>query len=198
MVYNIVRFFLYIFFKLSCSITAVGNAHLPKKGGFILASNHTSYLDPMVLAVACFRRLNFMARHDLFHNPLFAWFIRQLGAFPVKRQTADFSAFKEAIRRLRKGEPLVIFPEGTRQSAGLLGDPEAGVGLLAAKLNVPIVPVYIHGTESVLPKHARALNLSKISVYFGKQIFVERRTPYQETARMVMESIRRLSWSASK
>ncbi|MEW6076165.1 MAG: lysophospholipid acyltransferase family protein, partial [Candidatus Omnitrophota bacterium] len=178
--------------------SATGRAYIPKKGGFILASNHTSYLDPMVLAVACFRRLNFMARHDLFNNPLFAWFIRQLGAFPVKRKTADFSAFKEAIRRLRRGEPLVIFPEGTRQSAGILGDPEEGVGLLAAKLNVPIVPVFIRGAERVWPKNARALNASKISVYFGKQIFVERRTPSQQTAQMVMESIRRLSWSVSQ
>jgi 1-acyl-sn-glycerol-3-phosphate acyltransferase len=139
-----------------------------------------------------------MARHDLFINPLFAWLIRQLGAFPVKRKTTDFSAFKEAIRRLRRGESLVIFPEGTRQGEGVLGDPEKGVGLLAAKLNVPIVPVFIHGAERVLPKNARSLNASKISVYFGKQIFVERRTPYQETAQMVMESIRRLSWSVSK
>lgn len=180
-----------------CRIFFRVNVHyeenIPKKGGFILASNHLSYLDPVILGVASPRRLNFMARHDLFLNPFFGWFIFSLGAFPVKRDSADSSAMKEAIRRLKSGEALVLFPEGTRAVDRVSSQPQPGIGFLAAKAGVPVVPAFIKGTDVAMPKDAKSIRPARIDVYFGRQISVEGRSPYQKIALDIMENIRRLA-----
>lgn len=161
-----------------------------------MASNHLSHLDPVVLGVACPRKLNFMARHDLFLNRFFGGLISRLGAFPVRRNTADRSALKEAIERLNRGGGLLLFPEGTRQSAGT-GDkdsvPQAGIGFLAAKVDVPVIPAYIKGTQAALPKGARRIKPGRVSVSFGEKINFERRLPYHEIAQVIMANITQLS-----
>jgi 1-acyl-sn-glycerol-3-phosphate acyltransferase len=194
MLYSIIRLLVFLILKIIFGIKVFGKNYIPKKGGFILASNHVSYLDPVVLAVACPRRLNFMARDDLFCNPLFAWFLSRVGAFPVKRNSADPSAIKEAMRRLKHAEPLLLFPEGSRSFEGMPLEPQPGIGFLGAKLNVPVIPVFIRGTDKALPRGARLIRPHRISVYFGKQIFIERRMPYQDIARRIMQEIRHLVW----
>lgn len=170
---------------------------MPKKGGFILASNHLSYLDPVVLGTACPRQLNYMARHDLFYNPWFSRLISSLGAFKIKRDSADVSGLKEALRRLNQGKGLLLFPEGTRMPGGRSGSDfikaRSGIGFLVAKLGVPVVPAFIKGTEIALPKGAKFIKFAKISVFFGKQILVERRMPYQDIALEIMNQVRHLS-----
>lgn len=175
-------------------IKVSGKNQIPEKGGFILASNHASYLDPIVLGVACPRKLNFMARHDLFCNPLFSWLISTLGALPIKRDSADTSALKEAIRILKDGKALVLFPEGARGFEGAAYPLQPGIGFLYAKADVPVIPALIRGTEKALPKGAKFIKPQKVSVYFGKQIFIERRMPYQDIAQSIMLEIRRLAW----
>lgn len=179
--------------KVFFGLEVKGRENIPKRGGFILASNHASYLDPIVLGVACSRKLNFMAKQELFVNPFFSWILLRVGAFPVKRESADLSAIKEAMRRLKKGMPLVLFPQGSRKFDGTSREPYPGIGFLAAKLEVPVVPVFIKGTEKALPKEAKFIRLTKISLHFGKQISLERRMPYQDTARLIMDNIRHLS-----
>ena len=193
MLYSILRLLSAIILKILFCFRAKGLEHIPKKGGFILASNHVSYLDPVTLGVACPRKLNFMARHDLFFSPLFSWLISTLGAFPIKRDSADHSALKEALRRLKNGNALVLFPEGSRGINGISNQPQAGIGFLAIKLDVPVIPAFIKGTERALPKGAKFIRPNKISVHFGKQISIERRMPYQEIAKQIMESIGHLS-----
>jgi 1-acyl-sn-glycerol-3-phosphate acyltransferase len=194
MLYKVFRFLLFIVFKLFFRLQVKGKEYIPKKGGFILASNHISYLDPMVLGVACPRLLNFMAKQDLFRNPLFSWLISTVGSFPVKRESVDISALKEAMQRLRNGKALLLFPEGRRGEAdAVTSQPQGGVGFLAAKLNVAVVPAFIKGTEKALPKGAKFIRPSKISVYFGKQIQIERGMPYQDIAKLIMAKIRHLS-----
>jgi 1-acyl-sn-glycerol-3-phosphate acyltransferase len=122
-----------------------GKKHIPKVGGFILASNHVSYLDPIALGVSSPRKLNYMARHDLFFNHWFSWLLSSVGSFPVKRDSADTSAIKEAMRRLTNGEPLVLFPEGSRRFNGKSSEPQPGIGFLASKLNIPVIPAFIKG-----------------------------------------------------
>lgn len=178
-----------IFFHVGVS----GTDNLPEKGGFILASNHISYLDPVILAVASPRKLNFMAKRELFRNRLIGPFLMGLGAFPVKRDSADLSALKEAIRRLRQGLGLVLFPEGSRGFGTQAQEPQAGIGFLAAKTAVPVVPAFIKGTDLALPRGARRIKAARISVSFGKQILAERRMPYRETAGLIMARIRHLS-----
>lgn len=170
-----------------------GKQNIIKKGGFILASNHVSYLDPIVLAIATPRKLNFMARDDLFRNAFFGWFIYSLGAFPVKRESADLSALKEAIRRLKQGKVLVLFPEGSRAFEGRSNEPQPGIGFLAAKSSVPIIPAFIKGADIALPKGAKKIRSTEIDVYFGPQISIEGRLPYEDIAANVMVNIRRLA-----
>ncbi len=194
MVYRFSRFLAGIIARAFFHLKAQGIENIPKKGAFILASNHLSYLDPGIVAVACPRRLNFIAKEDLFTvHPFFSWWLRNVDVIPVKRNAADISAFKESMRRLAAGKALLIFPEGSRQKGGVLGNPEVGVGFLAAKSNAPVIPVFIKGTDNALPRDAKKLHFCTVTISFGKQIPLERRMPYQDLALEVMNGIRHLS-----
>lgn len=186
---SLANFIFGFFFRIKVS----GVENIPRKGGFILASNHLSYLDPAVLAIACPREVNFMAKAELFRIPLFSNLIRVLGAFPVKRNTADISALKEAMKRVKAGSGLLVFPEGGRKEGSTDLEPQAGIGFLAAKINAFVIPAFISGTDIALPKGAKVIKPSKVSVIFGKQIPIERGLPYKEIAQGIMNSIRRLS-----
>lgn len=194
MLYSFLKPIAVFLFKLLFRLKVYGKEYVPKEGGFILASNHTSYLDPIVLGVACPRKLNFMAKEELFENPVFSWIISLLGAFPVKRDSADLSAIKEAMRRLKKGMALVLFPEGSRRFNGYIPEPYAGIGFLSIKLNVPVVPVFIHGTDKALPKNARFIRLNKISLRFGKKMFFGKDMTYSKVAQTVMARINQLAY----
>jgi 1-acyl-sn-glycerol-3-phosphate acyltransferase len=172
-----------------------GKEHIPVKGGFILASNHLSNLDPTVLGAACPRKLNFMAKENLFHHPAFSWLLYNVGAFPVRRNSADLSALRQAMARLKDGKVLLIFPEGQRRQEGLSKVIQPGVGFLAAKSSLPIVPSFIRGTDGALPKGSKFIRPKKISVCFGRQIHVERSEPpnYQAIAKQIMHSIGQLA-----
>jgi 1-acyl-sn-glycerol-3-phosphate acyltransferase len=191
--YKFGRFICWVYCGFFIRLKVSGKENIPKKGGFILASNHISYLDPLVLGFACPRNLNFMAKEELFKNPLFGRAIRSVGAFPVKRKTADMSAIKEAVRRLRSGKGLVLFPEGGRGDGLELQKPEAGVGFIAAKSQVPVIPAFIKGTEQALPKGSKSMRHAQVSVIFGKQVSVERKMPYQDAAQLIMDNIRHLA-----
>lgn len=193
MLYSILRFICLFLLNSIFRIQVQGREYIPKKGGFILASNHLSYLDPVALGVACPRKLNFMARHDLFSNPLFSKFISSLGAFPVKRNSADLSALKEAMRRLKDEKALVLFPEGRRKDRiSFITEPQLGIGFLVKKTGIPVVPALIKGTDKALPKGARFIIPKKISVYFGKQIQIKRDISYEDIAQKIMEDILKL------
>lgn len=195
MLYWILRSICVLLCKIFFRVKVYGRRNIPKNGGFILASNHLSHLDPVVLGVVCPRRLNFMARHDLFLHRFFGGLISRLGAFPVKRNTADRWALKEAMKRLNRGGGLVLFPEGARQ-AGMNNQasvPQGGIGFLAAKVNVPVIPAYIKGTQTALPKGAKCIKPGRVSVYFGEKIYIERRLPYHEIASTIMANITQLS-----
>ena len=193
MSYFIGRLICFLVLKTLFRIKVYGKENIPKRGAFILASNHASFLDPPTLGVACPRKLNFMARHDLFSNRLFSWLLTSWGVFPVKRNSADLSALKEAIQRLKDGEALLLFPEGSRGFEGASFEPQPGIGFLAAKVNVPVIPAFVKGTEKALPKEAKFFKPARISVCFGKQIPIERGMPYQTIANLTMDNIRHLS-----
>ncbi len=194
MVYIALRFLSWVIFKAGFALKVSGQEFIPKKGGFILASNHLSYLDPIVVGVSCGRLdLNYMARHNLFRNPGFAWVLTKVHVFPVKRNSADFKALKEAMRRVNKQEGLVLFPEGTRQVNGRFGEPEPGVGFLAAKLKVPVIPVLVRGTDQAWPKQAKFLRPAKIKVAFGPGIAIESKMSYEEVAHKIMGGIKNLA-----
>ena len=158
-----------------------------------MAGNHESYLDPVAVGVACWRPLNYMAKEELFANPLTFWFMSSLNCFPVKRDSADLSALKEGLKRLKSGKPLVIFPEGSRRFDGGPNEPQPGIGFLAAKSGVPVIPAFVKGTQEALPRGDKFIHPKKVIVFFGKQILIERGMPYQRIAQLIMDNIRHLS-----
>ena len=193
MIHYICRFICYAALKLFFKLKVIGWENIPKKGGFIIASNHLSYLDPPAVGVAARRPLNYMARHDLFKNQFFSWVFHKCHAFPVKRDSADLSALKTALRVLKNGQGLLLFPEGSRQVNGFSDDPQPGIGFLAVKSNVPVIPSFVRGTDYALPKGAKKIKFTPISVTFGEPIHIERGMPYLDVTRLIMDNIRRLS-----
>jgi len=170
-----------------------GVENIPGKGGFILACNHISYLDPPVVGSNCPRRLNFLSKEELFSNWFSSWWMRSVGCVPVKRDSNDLAALREAMRRLRSGGGLFLFPEGRRQGSGNeSAQPQAGIGFLASKLNVPVVPAFVKGTDKAMPRGAKFFKPVKVTVYFGKQIHIEKGMPYQDVASLIMKKIRHL------
>lgn len=137
-------------------------------GGAIIAPNHQSVWDiPLIGLALCGRRVHFMAKSELFQNPVFGWLIRTLLAFPVKRGTPDRTAIRNAIELLKQEELVVVFPEGTRRKNGELGKPEAGLSLIAAKAGVPIIPVGIIGTRKIF---SRNCPFPVVEIHFGKPV----------------------------
>lgn len=132
-----------------------GLEHIPPRGGAILAANHQSYLDPVLLGVRLRRPLSYMAKSELFGNPFFAWLIRSLHAFPVRQASADVSAMKESIRRVQEGHLLNIYPEGTRSETGELQPILSGVALVVRRAGVPVIPAVVEGAFDAWPPHRR-------------------------------------------
>lgn len=191
--YNFFKYQIFFWSKIFFGYKISGRENIPRKGGFIIASNHLSNLDPMLVGAACPGLVNYMAKKELFKNPAFGWLISSVGAFPVKRNSIDLFALKEAIRRLKSGKALLLFPEGGRQEEGAKNTPYAGIGFLAVKSGAAVIPAFINGTQEAWPKHSRFIRPAKVTVRFGKQIPLERRLPYQDIALSIMENIRRLS-----
>lgn len=195
MLYVVLRFLSWLILKLFFCLEVKGAKNVPLGGGFILASNHVSYVDPVAVGVGARRRLNYMARHDLFDNPFFSWLLKRLGVFPVKRGSADLGALKKALRLVKAGKGMLLFPEGRRREAqDALSNPEPGVGFLALKSGVPVIPVFVKGTDKVLPRHARFPRFKKISVHFGSQVEIGEKLSYREIAEVIAAGIKRLAF----
>ncbi len=163
MLYGFLKGILPTMFRIIYRAEVHGQENVPKEGGAIIAANHISLWDPPFVGAFCPRRVSFMAKKELFENSIFSSIITSLGAFPVNRGAADRNAIKTALTVLDEGKCLGLFPEGTRSKSGKLGEPEAGIGLIAYKANVPIVPVAITGTngKGLFPK---------FTIRFGKPI----------------------------
>jgi 1-acyl-sn-glycerol-3-phosphate acyltransferase len=128
-------------------VRRLGREHVPP-GGVILASNHRSFLDPFVVGCCVRRPIYFVAKRELFKNPLVGWFLNCMGAFPVRRGQSDEESVKTSLQLLADGKAVVMFPEGTRIVNGSLGRPKRGIGRLALQSGAPVVPVAVTGSEN--------------------------------------------------
>ena len=145
-VYGISRVLCRFYFYRLCGMKVTGQENLPEKGPFIILSNHRSMGDPFVLGVLYEQgELHFMAKEELFRNPVVRWYITRMHGFPVKRGQGDLSAMRTAMQVLRDGNALGIFPEGTRCLPDLMSTVETGVAFLALRSGAPLLPVYIDG-----------------------------------------------------
>ena len=149
-----------------------GRENVPRTGAVILAPNHVSLLDPPLVGVSGGRKPYIMAKAELFHG-IVGWAIERMGTFPVRRGVVDRAAIKRARQVLAEGHALLIFPEGTRSRTGELGPPEHGVAMLAHGAKVPVVPIFIRGTEKALSPRSRGFRLVQAEIHFGKPLFFE-------------------------
>jgi len=171
--YVLVRDLLLVLCKLYFRVTVSGREHLPKSGPYIIAPVHRSNIDTPLSAFVTRRRVRFMGKDSLWKQKQVGAFLSLLGGFPVTRGAADLEALKRCVAVLDAGEPLVMFPEGTRQSGATLHPLFEGPAYVALKRGVPIVPVGIGGTERVMRKGSKMIWPHKCHVTVGSPIDVE-------------------------
>lgn len=162
--YAILRAIVTIIFKIAYNLHFEGKDNIPKAGGYIYASNHRSYTDPILISIPVRRRFAYMAKDELFKNPFFGLLIRTFGAFPVVRGKGDTTVIDTSIEKLKSGRNLVIFPEGTRSYDGKVGKGKSGVALIAAQSGVDVIPV------GIIFEGPKLKFRSKVLVKFGKPI----------------------------
>ena len=169
-IYKLTQILIRIILWINGGVVVKGTENIPREGGVIIAANHISYIDPPLLGAVLPRRATFMARKGLFEIPVLSWGMRQT-AIPVDRKKPQPSTIKETIRRLKKGELIVLFPEGRRSDTGELLEAKRGIGMVVSLSNAPIVPTLITGTDKALPVNARWLKRARITVIFDKPIY---------------------------
>jgi 1-acyl-sn-glycerol-3-phosphate acyltransferase len=156
--------------KVVFRVRVVGRENVPKTGAYIVAPSHRSILDVPFSAFITKRTIRFLAKDELFANPFGERLFTALGAVRVERGTADRAALRALEAELARGEPVAVFPEGTREAGPRLGDLFDGAAYLAVKLGVPIVPVGVGGSEHILPKGKFFPRPHRVAVVVGKPI----------------------------
>ena len=151
-------------------VRVYGRENIPTEGAVILAANHASNIDPPLMASLIDRPVSYMAKIELFENPIFGAAIRRCHAFPVKRGESDRGAIKAAVNVLKEGRVLGLFPEGTRSKTGELRKAEAGVALIAAMTGAPIVPVAILNSHRIF---ANGGTLPQLRIMYGTPILFQ-------------------------
>ncbi len=139
----VLKIVLYPFYRLLFWYSVTGLENIPQTGGVIFSSNHLSYLDPVLWIIVIRRRIRFMAKQELFKHPLLGWFLRRMDVFGVERGSGDMAAVKTAIRVVRNGEILGLYPEGTRSKDGKPGRAKTGVALIAKAAKCDVVPAAV-------------------------------------------------------
>ena len=158
------------FFYLYLQGKAIGAEHVPKTGGFIVASNHGSNFDPPLLSAAVLRPVAYMAKAELFEVPVLKNAIKLYGAYPVKRGAVDRATIRSALDYLENGWGVGIFLTGTRTADGKVLDPKPGAALIAAKAQVPILPVCLWGTHSIEQKGKKFPQSTPVTIRIGELI----------------------------
>ena len=170
-VWQVLRVLVIVFFR----IRTYGKRNMPVKGGALLASNHQSYLDPALIALALNKPIYFLARKELFKaNWVFGWLITQLHSIPLDRKGADSTGLRRAIEVLRNGGLLVVFPEGTRTPDGRIGEIKKGVTLLGMRANVPLIPTLVDGAYKSWPRKSKLpVRFAPVTVRFGQPVWLD-------------------------
>jgi len=150
--YLIIYFLLYPFFKIFYKIKVYGRENIPKNRSIIVAANHLSYFDPVIISLATKRPVAYMAKEELFHVPILSQIIQILGAFAVNREKLDISTIKSAKAILTTNWIMAMFPEGTRIKTGKIGKIQKGFVYLAKTTGADILPIGIVGSNTFCEK----------------------------------------------
>jgi cytidylate kinase len=180
---------------------------IPESGPLIIAANHASSADPVLIGAflngRLHRPLNWLGKRELVEMPVIGWFMRQAGIHPVDRATADVEAFRTAIRILESGNILTVFPEGTRSPDGVLQEVREGVAVLALRSGAPVLPVGVADSDKVWRKGALLPTPGRsITVRYGRPFIVaeelpesakgDRRKAKEAATRLIMSRIAEL------
>ena len=187
-----VRFGLFLYFRVFHRFRIIGLENVPEAGAFLLASNHVSFFDPPALGCRLPRNLHYFARSSLFRG-LFGKLLSALNSIPVDPDGTDASSITKALKVLNAGSPLLVFPEGTRSPNGSLQAPKRGVGVLALKAKVPVLPARVFGGFEILGRDRRWPSLGKrLTIAYGPLLPIEDLDPGPRTkgrSRQVVETI---------
>jgi len=211
MLYTVVRVIINWWARWYLRLTVIGREYVPASGGLLVASNHVSYLDIPMLGCALGRPADFMGKQELFHHPIIGWIYRRMGGFPIRRGGVTKESLQEAVRRLRSGRVVVIYPEGQINLTGVLLPAKPGIGALVARSGVPVLPAYVMGTELAMPKGQWWIRPRRVTVLLGRPLTFDgereagggeseengalrerQRARHQEIGRRVMEEINAL------
>jgi 1-acyl-sn-glycerol-3-phosphate acyltransferase len=173
-------------------IQLIGAENWPKHGPAIIASNHSSNLDPPLLCLSYPGYICWMGKEEIMKAPLIGWYLKKVGGFTVRRGKADREAIRRARELLGQGYLIGMFPEGSRQREGRLGEAQAGVGLLALEPGVPVIPVRMRGNEQIV--RGKRPHRPRISITVGKPVDLEitgmsKSKAAHEASRRIMEAI---------
>jgi 1-acyl-sn-glycerol-3-phosphate acyltransferase len=158
------------FFYLYLRGKVIGTEHIPKTGGFVVVCNHGSNFDPPLLSAAVLRPVAYMAKEELFEVPVLKQAIALYGAYPVKRGAVDRTTIRTALAYLDEGWGAGIFLSGTRTPDGKVANPQPGAALIAAKAQVPMLPVCLWGTHSIEQKGKKLPQATPVTVRIGELI----------------------------
>ncbi len=193
--YNVVRIILTLPTILLYRARAIGLENIPKSGPVVVTPNHFSQMDHFFAAVYPRRRVQFMAKSQLFGNPILDIIFKYGGVFPVRRGFNDEAAFETAHTVLRREGMLLMYAEGGRSRTGDLGQPKRGVGKIALESGAPVVPVAIHGSAHV--RGWRRFQFPKVTIQYGEPltfpaVAVPSREQQQEVANKVFDEVRKM------
>ena len=165
--WELLRYAARVIFFLTMRIHLRGRYNLPRRGPYIIAANHLSWTDIPLIPAFVPGKVVFMAKEESFHSKV-GWLVRFLGAFPVKRGEGDRQAIRAADEQLKKKKVFFIFPEGTRSKTRTLARGHAGIGMIALRSGVPVVPVAIWGSENALKKFG-----AEVTISYGEPIHLK-------------------------
>jgi 1-acyl-sn-glycerol-3-phosphate acyltransferase len=168
--YHLAQRTMQIVMMLAYRVRYFGRENIPAEGGVLVVSNHQSHFDPIVVGTGCPRRMNYVARESLFRFPPFAALIRSVGAFPIDREGIGLGGIKESLKRLKQGEMVLIFPEGTRTRNGEIAPFRPGFTALAVRSKAAILPVAVDGAFRAWPRWRKFPGLGRIRVRYGVPI----------------------------
>jgi 1-acyl-sn-glycerol-3-phosphate acyltransferase len=175
MFYTIAKFFGRGLFALTGGIRIYGKARLPERGPLIIACNHQSIIDPLVLMVIMPYKITFLAASYLFKIPILGMILRGVGAMPINNVKVDYGSLKRAIALLKKGKILGIFPEGKVSLDGQIKALMPGWAYMALKTGTGVLPVVIKGSREVLPVGTYVPRRNTITVYIGQALYIEKK-----------------------
>lgn len=167
---TMVRWFFRLLLTLMYRIRVHGLENYPERDGLLVCSNHQSFLDPLILGVVCPRPVNYLGRKTLFKFPPLGWFLRWNDTIPIDREATGIGGLKETLRRIKRGESVVMFPEGTRSSDGEIQPMMSGFCAVAKRSKATLMPIAFEGAFKAYSRKMKFPRPGRIHAVMGKPI----------------------------